>query len=380
MKKYFIIAIAALVAGTACSKVETIDSDDQAISFNVVDYSTATRADQEGKNSLITEGYRSFKTWAWIHPEGNATGATFMNGETVSYDATNKEWAPSHPYFWPKNTASYINFFSVAGTQLTPNPTVAEGSVTYTGATIGTTDNILIADAAYRYNANVKPATYGFDEVAEGVPTLFHHMLSQVYFDVVLDASGVKDTKYKFTATISKAEVTYANKGNLSISFTDSGSKGQATIPSTAKWTDQSGTGKIEKESGNIVLNVTANEAGTAKSDTTKLIDWKTVLPQTLGTVATTDPAAAATGNVKFSLTYKIKTEYGTDFNYEEEIKVEDVLLTAFSNAITSWDMNYKYIYHITIKAVGGERILFDPAVVTWETYPTKPSYTVPAE
>lgn len=380
MKKYFIIAIAALAAGTACSKVETVEAPDQAIAFQVVDYSTATRAE----NSLRTEGYDSFKTWAWIHADGAAQGSPFMKGVTVAYSTANKEWAPTPTYFWPKNSASYINFFSIAGTEL--EPTVAEGSVTYTGKEIDTEDNILIADAAYRYSTN-PDAKYGFDEVQKGVPTLFHHMLSRVKFDVVLDASGVTDPKYKFTATISKAEVTYANKGNLTITFTDPNSTGQASIPTTANWTDQTGNGKIEKAAGDITLDVTANTAGNAKSTVKDLIAEKTVLPQTLGTLAdnTVDPAVAATGNVKFNLTYKIKTEYGTSgtdeyVTYEETLNFADVLLTAFNDAITSWDMNYKYTYHITIKAVGGEKILFDPAVVTWETATNEPSYTVPTE
>jgi len=68
----------------------------------------------------------------------------------------------------------------------------------------------------------------------------------------------------------------------------------------------------------------------------------------------------------------------GTD-PVTETIKVNDVPLAQFTPSITEWAMNYKYIYHITINPVSGEKILFDPAVVPWEEEKTA-SITVPVK
>ena len=91
MKKYFIIAIAALVAGTACSKVETVEAPAKQITFEVANYVPQTR-----NSSLESEGYTVFNTYAWYFPAADANPQAYMsNVQVVKGTAA---WAPAKDY------------------------------------------------------------------------------------------------------------------------------------------------------------------------------------------------------------------------------------------------------------------------------------------
>lgn len=358
MKKYIIIAAAALVAAAACSEVENkLETPEEAISFKVVDYSAATRA---GETSLITEGYEQFTTFAWIHADGAETGTPFMNAEIVKWNANTTEWAPSsRPYYWPKSETSYINFFSFAGTDV-PTTMNTEGEITLANVTVKKASNVLVADAAYGYKNNSN-AKYKLDGVKEGVPTLFRHMLAQVYFDVKLDATVVDDAKYKFTAVINELTLTSKNTGAISLKFTDLGNTpGQKKFESENGWELGEGTGSLAKTE-NVTLTATGTKTA-PESGFQKLMDWSSVMPQVLS--VTTD--ATTTDNVFVTFKYTLTTQYDTNDPYDEVITVSNVPLSKFTPTVTKWDMNTRYTYHITINPVSGEKILFDPAVEAW--------------
>lgn len=388
MKKYIIIAAAALVAATACSKVETtIETPDEAISFKVVDYSTATKA---GETSLITEGYNQFTTYAWVHADGATAGEPFMTNVTVIPDDTTEptQWAPTgRPYFWPKAEKTYINFFSFAGSPLPAPANVAENSVSYPNVTIKVSDNILVADAAYGYKKNNKKANgdrgYYLDKVSEGVPTLFRHMLSQIAFDVKLDASAVTDDKYTFTATINELKVSCINQGSLSLTFAaPTTTPGESKFTDGAKWVAGTSIGTVPNTVSGLVLETTGTKTfPAAATEYKELMKWSTVMPQVL---SVTDAATSTTEYpVTVSFKYTLKTNYTDEEHPEnnteftETIEVKDVPLAKFTPSITEWQMNYRYTYHITINAVSGDRILFDPAVEKWDEAPAA-SYTYP--
>ena len=363
MKKYIIIAAAALFAAAACSEVENkLETPEEAISFKVVDYSAATRA---GETSLITEGYEQFTTFAWIHADGAQTGTPFMNAEIIkpNNETNPTEWAPSsRPYYWPKSESSYINFFSFAGTKV-PATMSTEGEVTIADVTVDKTSNILVADAAYGYKKNTNPAKYGASGATEGVPTLFRHMLAQVYFDVKLDATVVDDAKYKFTAVIDELTLTAKNTGSISLKFTaPETTPGQSKFASENGWELSGDPASLEKTE-----NVTLTANGKAASEFSKLMDWSSVMPQALSvTDATGSTPATTTDNVFVTFKYTLTTQYDTNDPYDEVITVSNVPLSKFTPTVTKWDMNTRYTYHITINPISGEKILFDPAVEAW--------------
>jgi len=128
MKKYFFIATAALAALASCSKVTPVAEPDQAISFQVANYSSRTKANEV---SITSEGFTQFITNAWFHQNENADGQRLMENERIEKGTTYapNEWAPTtRPYYWPKT--GYINFYSYASIKsFTGTPTAGEDKI-----------------------------------------------------------------------------------------------------------------------------------------------------------------------------------------------------------------------------------------------------------
>ena len=51
------------------------------------------------------------------------------------------------------------------------------------------------------------------------------------------------------------------------------------------------------------------------------------------------------------------------------------ISVDAFNNAVNAWNMNYKYVYTLTVKP--NKTVTFDPAVAEWEEV-TNPEYIYP--
>ena len=376
MKKLFVFAVAAVAVLAACTKVDTVNTKDQAITFQVANYVPQT------KTGEVAYDGTEFKTYAWFNPTSGAA-QVFMNNETIKWQSASKTWAADRTYFWPKT--GDVDFFSYAGT---PAPTtVTQGSATYTDKTIAITDNALLASAAYHYgvsnwNSNVYSGISYESTDVTGVPTLFHHILSQVSFIVKFSAAGITDTKYKWDLTVNSASIEYANVGSLTVTFTDPGSTGQAWPYTTAgyNWTPKANTANTELAApagtGAVALNgtdnkqtVTATAAGDAVSDGIYIIKEVSVMPQSI----------AATGsNAVLNINYTLKSYYNNEEHITETVNLTDIALaTKFtSNAIDAWNMNYKYTYTITIQP--NKTVTFDPAVEAWAT--DAAGYTYPED
>ena len=375
MKKYIVFAAAALVALAACSKVETVDTPDQPVTFQVANYSHQTKADSKFDENA------DFHTYAFFHPvTGDAQW--FINNDRVYYH--NNAWSPDRTYFWPKTGS--VNFFSYTGSPLPSAMTLAtEGTFKYgdasaetpTYVTIATDSDPMVANGAYTYSnssANEYSHTYSSTNPT-GVPTLFHHLVSKVSFIVKFSAEGITDTKNKWVLQINSASLNYANQGNLTISFIAPSTTGQAEWPFAAQAVNW---GRNET---NTTLSATDNlgETNTQEVVAPNVSDGKTlfneisVLPQDI----------RATGsNAKFAINYTLTHYYDTqDYTanpdgpavwtqqiYETVDLTGDnaiALATKFSNAaISAWNMNYKYVYTVTIKPNG--TVTFDPAVEEW--------------
>lgn len=395
MKKYFIIAVAALVASAACTKVETIDNTpDTLIGFNVVKYAGQTKA--ATYNSLLDEKVNDttithFKTNAWFHAEGYAAQAFMVDQIILPDDDANTAsaptcWAPfGRNYYWPKT--GYINFFSYAGL---PAPTAkAENSLTYSAVAVTPGSNILVADAAYRYTQNAASvAPYGQNAVSEGVPTLFRHILAKVKFDVVFDAKTgmTANDKDKWTVSITSASINVPQQGSITLNFTDPTSTGTAAHANTDAWASLGNYTAIDNVTGTganvaspenyeiddaITLTAVAGKKsddenrtnGTDAGTPAKLIAESAVIPHTLG------------NDVTFSMSYKLAYSYDGGTPIQENVTVSNVKLTEFAPSISAWAMNTIYTYHVIIRP--NKVILFDPAVETWAPEADEPVYTV---
>ena len=380
MKKLFIISTAAILALVACSKTETANPDPKLIGFNVANYKAQTKA----YNSLLDEKAAgadivSFTTNAWYHDGASSYGSqTFMADQVIKPENTTDPtyWAPEgRNYYWPKT--GYVNFFSYAGS---PAPTAkAEGSITYTDVAVPTNANILVADAAYRFSSNTTNdnTIYQQNSVTKGVPTLFHHILAKVKFDVVLDAkTGMAnpDNKDKWTVSITSAYINVPQQGTIALTFTD-----PTTDETTASFSGSWGSlGDF-----NHIDNVTGTGANVADPENYEIDDAITLTAvggtisveenrsgyNTTGTPAELIPESAViphtlTNDITFAMTYKLAYRYNDGTPVQEFITIPETKLTDFAPSITAWAMNTIYTYHVIIKP--NEQVLFDPAVETW--------------
>ena len=391
MKKYFIIAVAAVAAMASCTKNEL---DEQAIpekkiGFEVANYAAQTKANQTLTNA--EDGIYQFHTYAYQFPTIGSP-REFMNVDIFAWqdaEQTSKltsgtapvmVWAPEDDYYWPKT--GWINFYSYAGTH-TPTKTVSSDfktvTFTYTDAVIAAASNILVADAAlHQSRANYNDNAHSVDDnssgadVTTGVPTLFRHQLAKITFDVearTTDAKKSANTIWKVQVLNTenqsgnnyKSTIVPISKGSLELTNADA-----ATAATTQAWTrtNESATNisgwvpSTEKETiefnDSDVLTINVNSTGTGNKS--EVLALRSVMPQ-------------LTNGVKFTLVYKVQALHGTTV-YLEEIRTvgidADQVLSDLAGTVTSWGANKKITYHIIIDPVS-EKVTFDPAVENYD-------------
>lgn len=352
-----------MAALAGCAKTEFIGTPDKEITFSVVSHATSTKAEAL---QTVDGGITSFKSKGFLHAEGvNQTQDFFgAGGETITWNGTDKIWAPSHVYYWPKSANSYVNFVSWYGqegqTALTP-ATWTETSLSWVmdgstaAKTVGPKANIMFADVAWRYNQNPS-ATYGSTfaadyQVEEGVPTLFHHALAQVRFMAKATATTENGSNTTWNVYIDNFRVTNVRKtGSLTLVNSD------LTTTGTRAWKSMDGEDQVDPYwvvpttectaadtlSHNARVNV--YPAGTA----VPVMETRSVIPQ-------------STEDMVMQFDCTIRTNYAVD-RYVEEIIPVEINISDFSNDICSWDMNHRITYTVNINPITG-KILFDPAL-----------------
>ena len=368
MNKWLNISLLILLVASACSKVEVATSSGGQVSFRVGSYALQTRAEGDPV-PLGNVGIDAFFSRGYLHAVGlmdepqDFLGAT---GETITYNGTDA-WLPSHDYFWPKSPVSYVNFVSWYGVPTTPNPVTyskVDGQWTagfnLTDVTVDPSSDILLADVAWRYNANVNPATYNqYNGVAQGVPTLFHHLLSQVCFVGALTKNS--DTKVTWEVKVTSISLAGASgQGSISLTNVDPGqNKTQAW--SDIAWTNPSGNAAISAQNKTITAL-----AGSAAPDT--LIRWSSVLPQSV------------TNDMVLTLNYEVTTKYGDTPSSPVRTVIEPVTrsvrLSDFSAAVSEWGIGQRITYSIKIDP-DTKAITVIPEETDWID---QPWYNLPVE
>lgn len=395
MKKIFVLAAAALVALTACTKMEVefneTDSTNK-IAFTVADYSQTTKA----PTSLATgdEAIYSFHTYATQFPEIGAAVLFMNNVEIKAWNNADPatvvtsgsdiySWAPEADYYWPKT--GYINFYSYAGTKSPATKTVSTNKKTvtydYGTVTVASNDNILVADAALHFNSN-SGKKYEKDHVTAGVPTLFRHQLARVKFVVHLQTNqpASSGTTWK-VRTISEEtinSVAYAStlkfvkNGSLKLENTDALATDATKNTTIQAWTAVvgesanvdgwiAGTADSDKETvimTSQTLTIPVNKTESQETDPAYLIAERTVMPQ-------------LTSGTQFVLYYEVSASHDNFASdpFLKEIRSVGVdptrTLYQLVNSIPDWNKNTKITYNIIIDPVS-EKVLFDPAVEEW--------------
>jgi len=348
MKRYLILAAAALVALAACSKVTPAADSQREIGFQVANY--ATKANVAFTNA-------DFGTFAWHHAE-DATVTPFITNEKVAQKGT--EWKTvENTYYWPKT--GKLNFISYSPFSADKAPAVTENTIDWKAYTVGA-DDLMYADRAKDKSENEN--VYTNISGATGVPTLFHHALARLSFQVkasfleYTDPENKSKTTWEVTlknATLSKLY----NTGDLALTLGTDG----------ISWTAAKGWVADKTKTAADTELVTEKAPGKVLKTTVEpLFDGKSfyVLPQEL-----------AAGAQKIHLVFHIKTNLPNGKVLEEDYdKVLD--LSEFSK-IKVWKMNQDIKYIISIKPTKNLDpehhpddptdviITFDPALADWE-------------
>lgn len=365
---YFIIAAVAMTSLAACTKLEDT-APPRKITFEKAIYRPQTKADDPVIKSVMDE-FTSFKCKAFLHADNGGTAyyptqdMFGENGETISAytigdvittnSASVAYWAPSHDYYWPKGSRSYINFVGWYDSKGTLPSEATETSLKWNGYTVGTEDNLLFADEAWHYKANPESNRYGFNGIEKGVPMLFHHALAKLCIEAKVaettkenktGGAALGSTNWEVTLSNIKLEGIYTT-GNLVLTNTEPAGTASATSEWQGGWTPTGST---------TTINMTAVDTPLKKTESTTILAMQSVLPQTVEDA------------VVLSFDYNIDTKFNADKYAQEKIhasiKLNDV--NAVTGPISSWAMNKKVTYTIIIDPVT-TTIKIDPAMVDW--------------
>lgn len=176
MKKIAFIAALAIAALASCSK--SVESGIQSeVVFQVARHKGVTKADDYKTDYQAVP----FGAFAWYKGVSASDNTTFMTNQKVSF--SDPVWKPEGTtYYWPKSgSIDFICYspYTADGVDA-PLPAITEDGISYPAWNVGAhpTVDIMYADKVTGLTANSK--TYFYD----GVPTLFHHALAKVSFQI----------------------------------------------------------------------------------------------------------------------------------------------------------------------------------------------------
>ena len=388
MKKYFFFAATALLALGACTKVTPVEEPEQAITFNVVNHATATKADGDEGESSSNQTYGEyntavpFGTFAYMNvydtPAWDNSGTTnnvYMNNVKVKYTGeTSKTWEPDGNYYWPKKgyltfasyspymteapsyTKEVINENTTTGGFKFENYTIKDSRASATAVSI-LTEDLMVADVA----KDLRPESITQKYYRTGVPTLFRHLLTNLQFKfqrAPYDNVNVVESTSEITVT--KVElIKFVNKRT----YNDGAWTNPDGDESTADYLIFTGSLKIANE------YTLAGEGETADVYGYKLEDGVRVLDNNATKLGADNiivmPQALAAQKQTLKITYNIKTLFkGQESAVEEDGVVTEVEFV--SGSVTEFGKNQKITYTITIYPYAQQKILFDPAVENW--------------
>lgn len=378
MKKYIVIAIAACVALAACTKNEVRPvSTDQEITFETAVYKASSKALISNTTYPKTA---TFGTVAYRESSGNPK---YFGPEEVSYNSTKHYWSTATAYYWPKNDAlTFMSYSPYKYQESDHSSTAITVTDSYNQLVISGYDvaahqetDLMVADIQKGQKANT---TQGGGTWQKGVPTVFHHKLSQIVainFQTV-DTQAPNDKKDYANGHDGSAtnpyqagdqqfflnEVSLKNtcfKGNYSYVYDDSSNpatttegwtKDDSSTESSTLWFTEpsayrNAAGKFIK--GGI------NPQRTDASGATATNKYILILPQTFEAYANKVDAP------HIYIKYTVRTYYAAD-GYSDEVIEERVPIYDIH---PTWAMNKKITYNFNLTK---QRIYWDPRVVDW--------------
>ena len=379
MKKVLFFGLAAGVALVACTKNEVKPVNvDQEITFHAVVNKASTKAMIDGTSY---DTGNTFGTVAYLEPVGSESASIYINTSEVKFNAT--YWSTETAYYWPVQGSLSFMSYSPYKYQESGSTDVQVGvAPAYNKLTIANYNvaahqktDLMVADIQKGQKAN--STQHG--EWQKGVPTIFHHKLSQIVAinfqtvdtehpstvkDYADGRDGSESLKYKsgdqqyfinevsFKDTYFEGSYVYdGTTGTVSESWTN----GPSSVASTG-WYKETTLNSEGKFSGGTI-NTTNNQNGG--------LAYLLVLPQTFE-----DPASATTIPSLY-IKYTVRTYYKDGVlataadGYTDETIETTVPLYKIHTTDHKWDMNKKITYTISLTK---QRIYWDPSVTDWGT------------
>lgn len=339
MKKLFFILAAAAGILVSCTKNEVAPAGPQEITYMTAPVVKATAFDTGHKfvsyAYLLTDG----KNW-----EGNQSASTpYIENKLIQYHAgTPAKWAhETEVYYWPKDEGSKLTFFAWADNTATPN--AAGKNIPSCSNTTGVKFIDFDITNTYDKNRDIQVAKIAADQKenttaagswADGVPTVFQHILSKI------------DTKIKLDKAYGSAAAFNLKSINLlSVDTKNTYTQGvdATTEPKAAGWGTPTVPANLNVFSGDMVVNSIADQDISENG-------YYILMPQTF-----------TAGTEKIQIVYEVTT------NYAGTPVTETVTVTKDLSAIytSNWVAGSAYTLTITL---GLNEILWDPAVEVWDT------------
>ena len=341
MKKLFIIA-AALICLASCAKVDkkqTVESS--AINFKVVNYMLQTKA-----NTAYTgDAFGVFAYWTATDWATDGDANVYMDNDKVVQSpeyAPEGEWGPVAPRYWTKTGkitfAAYSPYTDGSNNGFSAKPAFSKADgfefVDFT-ITADTDVDLMVADLAADKTKN--DPEYMLSGNQDGVPILFHHVLSKIAFRFA--------TVENPNPNVEESQIVIHSVKIKGIKET-----GDYTQNDSPVWAGQSGSATYQYNPA-TGSDITVTPGGEAQGTD---VESRILLPQTL-----------TAGGQQIEISYTIRTKFKSNPEWAEENITATVDLV--SDEVPSWDPNMSLVYTISISPISNDPILFDPAVADWQ-------------
>lgn len=335
MKRIILLAASAMAILAGCTRTEirSIADEPQQITFRTIE----TKAADDFLNT------NKFYSYAWFLPSSNnwatnyADAQAYIPGALIAYNPDVNAWkAEGATYYWPKQGS--LTFFAWTDYTDAPKQTLAgcakDKGITFTAYSAFDHKNkdLLVADIAKDMNGQNLTTHQGW---LPGVPTVFHHVLSNLAFTIKTDGD------YSAGATYSLKSINLKN-------IRTKGDYAQGSPAATAAenvWTDH-----VDVKD----MPVFTSTAGQSVSSTAALLrpsgnDFSIVLPQKF-----TDATPV------IEIVYTITTNY-TGTPVMETVKETKPLKDIYTEG---WVSGKKYTLNIKLSL---NEIFWDPLVEAWD-------------
>ena len=391
MKKYFIIAIAACVALAACTKNEVKPVvADQEITFETAVYKASSKA------LISTTTYPNTATFGTVAYKESTGKAKYFGPEEVSYNSTKYYWSTATAYYWPVNDAlTFMSYSPYKYQESDHSSTAIAVTDSYNRLAISGYDvaahqetDLMVADIQKGQEANT---TQQGGTWQKGVPTIFHHKLSQIVainFQTVdtqapndkKDYAGGRDgsaakpyqagDQQFFLNEVALCKTCFT--GSYEYTYVDASSavtkdewtKGSTIVDKTMWFTEPSALQNVYGKfmDGEIVPHRTDNIGDPATNN------YILILPQTFESYTLGNESTVPHIYIKYTVrTYYADNKLNTDNDGFSDETIETVvpLYDIHSTTDHTWAMNKKITYTFNLTK---QRIYWDPQVVNWDS------------